>query len=199
MRNKTEKQFKKGMALALVGIFFTSACATTNYVPKQSGVIKIMFKGYQKDNQFFKGGLAKGGLVKVVESNEEALHSAKRSSKNAKWALGLIWGGAAMVLGGSFSADVNEPDSATRNVVGNTLIGTGFASMLLGIIPALKSRASESDAINKYNDDVLQRLAPQVFTAPVSETKPKETKQESKKGLESSVITVQQTGELENE
>ena len=171
MRNKKTKQFRKGMVLALVGIFFTSACATTQYVPKQSGMIKIMPKGYQKDDQFFKRGLAKGGLVKAVESDEEALRSAKRSSKNAKWTAGLIWGGVATALGGIYTASINEPVGNTRATVGNSLYGAGLGMVLLSIFPALKSRASESDAINKYNDDILQKQAPQIFNTPVLEKK----------------------------
>ena len=146
---------KKITAMAVAVSLFGTACATTQYVPKQSGMIKIMPKGYQKDDQLFKKGAFNQGLVKATASDEEANLYAKRSSKNAKWSFGLLWGGVATLLGGSFTTDNKKPNSATRNVVGNSLIGTGLAAMLLSIIPAIQQRASKADAINKYNDDVL--------------------------------------------
>lgn len=155
MKNKTQKQIKRITALAITSLFFVSGCATTQYVPKQNGVIKIMPKGYQKDDQLYKRGLVKQGLVKAVEPNAEATRYAKKSSKNAKWAFGLLWGGLASTIAGVYTTNPNEKTSSTRNTVGYSLYGVGLASILTSIFPALQSKASETDAINKYNDDVL--------------------------------------------
>lgn len=197
MKQRRRKGVKEITALIIAGLFFTSACATTNYVPKHSGMIKIMPKGYQKDDQLFKGGK---GLMKAVESNEEALRYAKKARKNNRWATGLLWGGVATYITSVSLFDNNRPNSSPRNTAAFSLLGVGLASVISSIFPAIAANANKTDAINKYNDDVLQRLAPQIFTAPVPEIKSKEeTKQESKKGLESSVITVQQKGEMKNE
>ncbi len=201
MRIKTQKKFKRGMAIALVGMFFTSACATTSYVPKQSGMIKVMPNGYQRDDQFYNRGIFNSGLIKAVQPNEEAVHYAKRSSKNSKWFLGLLEGGVIAWAAGIATLDANRPNGSTRNVVANSLIYTGLASAILSLFPAHRARASQSDAINKYNDDILQKTAPQIFNTPVPATKPEKKKSEveSKKSPETSVVTVQQKEESGNE
>lgn len=199
MKQQTKKQVKGVAAVAIAGLFFVSACATTSYVPRKSGMIKIMPKGYQKDDELFKRGIAKGGLKKAVQSNDEALKYARRSSRNVKWGLGLLWGGLATFIGGASIYDSDQPRTRQRNVAGTSLLWTGIGSMLLSIFPYTKSFAQESDAINKYNDDVLERLAPQVFNEPTPKEKSGKPESQWEKKAGSAVITVPQEGERTSE
>lgn len=155
MKSTTKQSLKRAVSVILVGTFFIAGCATSSYNPRQSNLIKIMPKGYERDDQFFKRGALNGGLVKATEPNEDALRYAKRSSKNYKWAFGVLSAGVISWLAGAFTVNVGKPASSQRTIVGYSLSFTGLAAVLASLFPMMAGRALESDAINKYNDDIL--------------------------------------------
>lgn len=173
---------KKIMAMTVVVSLFGSACATTQYVPKQSGLIREMNNGYEKDDQNFKRGLFNKGLVRATEGNENAQKYARRGVRNMGWYFGLFTSGVAAVVSGIAVYDANKTRSSSRNITGNALVWSGIAAMLFSIYPAAQSQAAKADAINKYNDDVLQSIAPQIFEAPKAKTvsQPAEEKSQGK-------------------
>jgi len=145
-----------------IGLLLFSSCITTSYVPRQSGMIKTMPKGYQRENEFYKRGIFKGGIINAVKDDEKALRYAKRSSSNAKTAFGLLWGGWAISFTGMVMGVASSQGKPTYNA-GMAMFYGGLLPVFLSLIPSANSWGYEFDAVNAYNDNFLQKNAPQVF------------------------------------
>lgn len=152
------------LAMAMLVLFTFSSCATvtSNYQSKDSRLVTIEHakdgKVYKRDGETFKPHFYNQGLVEAVSPNPEAKGYAEQGVKKLKLSYGLSFGALAVGLA---SLPVLFIGDSKKN---NTMIGISLG-MLVGalglaipaLIPQKHSETLFQNAINKYNDDVLNK------------------------------------------
>ena len=197
MRQNIKNAWKRIMAMAVVVSLFGSACATltSNYPPRDSGLVTMSYETgkrvFKRDGKTFEAGIFNQGLVEAVEPNPEALQYAKEgvriSKKSFRWSLlslvPVLAGGILAPIGKKQGNDVMEG-------AGLGLMGGGLLLSIINLGFTPKAFANFQDALNKYNDDVLQKTAPAVFSKPTDQNHESKLQPVVKEKQGNGVITV---------
>jgi hypothetical protein len=141
--------------LVLVPLVTLLACSTT-HAARNDGFVRPVMEGGQlqwhRDGQVYPHGLG-GGLVDAVRDDPEALaHAEFHRSRNLA-GLGLLVGTVVAVVAGG--AVVENTDSTRGTAVGFGLLGVGALLYGGGIYSLATGGPRLYDAVNAYNDGVL--------------------------------------------
>lgn len=164
IRQLMGKNFVQKTAMSVIAIFLFSSCATTvsNYQPVDNRLVAVSHTKhgvvYQRDGKTFKAGFSNKGLIDAVGPNPEAKEYAEKGVHNlklARWmsagALGICVAGVVLYFLGNSRKNVPMKWGGFGTLLGS--LGLSVSA----IIPQRHSRVLFQNAINKYNDDVLEQ------------------------------------------
>jgi hypothetical protein len=158
MHISTVKPIALGGALLML-----ASCASTAYTPLKSPYLKTVVVDnqlkYRVDGKNYGGGPL-GSLAEAVATVPEAKAYAEEAESDALWALVNVLGGSTLMgLGTGLavisSTDNDISDAATVSFAGLAVVGV--VMMFVGITQAADSQINQLDAINIYNDVMLEQ------------------------------------------
>ncbi|MFH1652481.1 MAG: hypothetical protein ABIE74_00335 [Pseudomonadota bacterium] len=162
MNHVKSKAISRCLVAAIVLIFAFTSCAhiTSNYYPKDSRFVTSSYTdggfAYHRDGTTYRAGYHNKGLVDAVSPNPAAKEYAENGVDKSKLALGLQLAGLGVYLAGAILTAVGTDKK--NNLMEWGGIGTMFGGLgiVLGSVkPQKQSKVLFQDAINKYNDDVI--------------------------------------------
>ena len=168
-------------AISAVGVstFALSGCSTS-YAPKPHPRVAVVMQGgtpvYIREGRVYPGGGFGGDLGEAVQGNAEAERYAKSYRTNMVAGVTTTLAGVASVIGGSllYVASSSKPDNerdGTAEAIGGTMVVSGIAAYVTGMVLMLNAQPHLWDAVNAYNDSVdpgvsVRALAPPVVPSP---------------------------------
>lgn len=159
-------EFSTALRVALTVGAFLTGCASTAYQPKRFPHLKlVMVDGaprWMSGDELLRATGFGGNLVRVVEDVPEALAYAEEARDDTLWALVLaVAGPVVMVSGvalGLVAGGEDFLDSPAGQAVVFSALGVGTVMSGFGVHLVQRAQARQLDAINAYNDAMIEDL-----------------------------------------